>query len=172
MAPPLISNVRLMKEDHLVAAVQFAELAREFSNWVEQTMLAEEHEVSVARWLARLHAAALALPEVDSGYCDGLPEIQDAHFQAARANVAWFSGMYYRECFDPDPLLADEPVLGDVGDDLLDTYQDIKRGLLHFDRSEPIEALWFWSFNHQIHWGRHAVGAMYALQCLTRRDHE
>jgi hypothetical protein len=44
--------------------------------------------------------------------------------------------MYYREYFDPDPLLDDEACMGDVGDDLIDTYQDIRSGLLLFERAK------------------------------------
>jgi Domain of unknown function (DUF5063) len=67
----------------------------------------------------------------------------------------------------PDPTLREEPVMSDVGDDLLDTYHDIRRGLLLFDAQQADEALWHWSFLHQIHWGRHAVGALFALHCLS-----
>lgn len=154
------------------AAAQFADLAREFCTWIEGTPLGQEDEAFIAQWLARLHAGALGLPEVVPDYCDEFSEIPEAELDAVRGNLRSFSGMYYRECFDPDPLLTEEPVMGDVGDDLLDTYKDLKRGLVLFDRGQAFEALWFWSFNHRIHWGHHAVGAMFALQCLPTGRHE
>jgi hypothetical protein len=71
-----------------------------------------------------------------------------------------FVGVYYREFFDPNPELTDESCIGDIGDDLIDVYKDIKAGLLVFDRGEPMDALWHWSFLHKAHWGRHATGAL------------
>ena len=53
--------------------------------------------------------------------------------------------------------------MGDVGDDLLDTYKDIKAGALLSQAGRVEEALWHWSFMHRIHWGRHALGALAAL---------
>jgi hypothetical protein len=98
---------------------------------------------------------------------DGLPELPPEALAAAKSNLGAFSGRYYREVFDPDPTLDEEPVVGDIGDDLLDTYKDIRAGLVLFDRGEANEALWHWAFLHRIHWGRHAVGAIYALHCLA-----
>ena len=97
----------------------------------------------------------------------GAAEPPEAALAKARGNLACFNGWYYREFFDPDPTLEEEPVMGDVGDDLLDTYKDIKAGCLLFERGEATEALWHWSFLHRIHWGRHAVGALFALHCLS-----
>ncbi|KQV78337.1 hypothetical protein ASC87_12155 [Rhizobacter sp. Root1221] len=117
-------------------------------------------------WLSQLNASAIGLPEVESDNEDGLPDLPDEPFAKARSNLACFNGWHYREFFDPDPTLEDPPCMGDVGDDLLDTYKDIKSGLLLFERGAVTEALWHWSFLHRVHWGRHAVGAMLALHCL------
>ena len=145
----------------------FAEVAHAFCAWCEGPSLGVEKEASVAAWLAKLYAAALALPEVESESEEGLPNLPEAALASARENLACFNGWYYREFFDPDPTLEDEPVMGDIGDDLLDTYKDIKGGCLLFERGEVAEALWQWSFLHRVHWGRHAVGALFALHCLS-----
>ena len=58
--------------------------------------------------------------------------------------------------------------MGDVGDDLLDTYKDIKAGCQLVDQGCPADALWHWSFMHRIHWGKHAVGALSALYAEQR----
>ena len=145
----------------------FAEVARGFCAWCEGSSLGVEKEASAAAWLSKLYAAALALPTVESESEEGLPNLPEAALAKARGNLACFNGWYYREFFDPDPTLEEEPVMGDVGDDLLDTYKDIKAGCLLFERGEATEALWHWSFLHRIHWGRHAVGALFALHCLS-----
>lgn len=108
------------------------------------------------------------LPEVGCETSDdGLPDIPAQMLDQAKSNLAAFNGWYYREYFDPDPLLRDESGLGDIGDDMLDIYKDVRAGLLLFDAGQTADALWHWSFLHRIHWGRHAVGAIFALHCLS-----
>ena len=147
------------------ATAEFARLAKGFCDWCEGIALSAPADVSASMWLARLHAAALALPEVDSRNDDGLPPLPEAAATRARANLAAFDGFYYREYFNPAPSLTDESGMGDVGDDLADTYRDIRAGLVLYESGQPVEALWHWSFLHRVHWGRHAVGAMFALEC-------
>lgn len=147
------------------AAKAFAELARGFCVWAESPSPDGSLYVAAA-WVAKLHAAALLLPEVECESDGGLPDVPPSALEAARRVIGPFFGMYYREFFDPDPTLNDESVMGDVGDDLLDTYMDVKRGLLVFDEGQSVDALWHWSFLHRIHWGRHAVGAMFGIHCL------
>ena len=154
-----------MKSNSAVSS-DFAAAARGYCSWCEAPD--SEHSDSLAAyWLSRLYSQALLLPKVEPENEDGLPELPDAALKAATTNLAVFAGRYYREVFDPDPLLDDEPCMGDIGDDLLDTYKDVRAGLVLYDRDETNEALWHWSFLHRIHWGRHAVGALYAFHCLA-----
>lgn len=154
-----------MESAPIHAADEFAQLARGFCDWCEGAALPAPADVSASVWLAKLHAAALALPEVDPESEDGLPPLPAVAAARAERNLAAFDGFYYREYFDPNPNLTDESVIGDVGDDLADIYKDIRAGLVLYETSQPTEALWHWSFSHRIHWGRHAVGALFALQC-------
>jgi len=144
----------------------FSEVARAFCAWCEDSG-SELTDRQAAYWLCRLYAEALLLPKTESENDNGLPELPAGPLGKAASNLAAFSGRYYREVFDPDPLLDDEPGTGDIGDDLLDTYKDVRAGLVLFDRGETGEALWHWAFLHRIHWGRHVAGALYALHCLT-----
>jgi hypothetical protein len=43
-----------------------------------------------------------------------------------------------------------EEMLGDVVDDLIDIYRDLRRGLVIADQNE-IDAVWEWRFNYEIH---------------------
>jgi Domain of unknown function (DUF5063) len=145
----------------------FVVLAREFCDWCESAgnkVLSEESAISL---LCRLYAAALVLPIVGCENSDGLPALPSQILDRVKSNLRGFSGFYYREFFDPDPQLTDAHSLGDVGDDLLDTYKDIRAGLLLFEQDRVSDALRHWSFGHRIHWGHHAVGAIYALHCLS-----
>lgn len=144
----------------------FVEAAHTFCSWCEGHSLGAEKEVALAALLARLYAAALVLPEVGPENEEGLPDLPETALVNAKANLAYFNGWYYREFFDPDPTLEDESVMGDIGDDVLDIYRDVKAGCLLYERGETAEALWHWSFLHRFHWGRHAVGALFALHCL------
>jgi len=142
----------------------FAEQAASFCAWCEGEALGHDASIAAAIWLARLHASALSLPQTQPEYGDNLPELSFDELRNAERNLRSFDGTYYRTIFDPNPKSNEDPVMGDVGDDLLDTYKDLKRGLLLY-RSEKVEhALWFWSYMHRLHWGKHAVGALAALQ--------
>ncbi len=145
----------------------FADTARSFCAWCEGASLGAEPEVAAAAWMSRLNAAALALPDVGYENANDLPELAGSAYENAKRNLAPFWGRYYREFFDPDPMIEDAWGLGDIGDDLTDVYLDIRRGLLVFDQGETGEALWYWSCMHRAHWGRHAIGAIYALHCLS-----
>ena len=153
----------------LLPEVAFAEIAQAFCAWCEGSSLGSgtEASASAAAWLAKLYAEAISLPKVEPENEDGLPSIPEEALARARTNLACFNGLYYREFFEPDPTLNEEPGMGDVGDDLLDTYKDIKAGCLLYEHGETTEALWHWSFLHRIHWGRHAVGALFALHCFS-----
>jgi hypothetical protein len=147
----------------------FLEHAVGFCNWCEGESLGAHPKVMAAVWLARLHAAALLLLEAEPENEYGLPDLPSAPLKQAERNLAPFAGWYYRTVFDPDPSNTEEPVMGDVGDDLLDTYKDVRAGCLLYERGQHSDALWHWSFLHRIHWSKHAVGALAALQGAAQR---
>lgn len=144
----------------------FAEVARAYCSWCEASHSGYSDSQAIY-WLSRLYAQALLLPKVDPENEEGLPALPPEALAEAVKNLDVFAGRHYRQVFNPDPLGAEDPVMGDVGDDLLDTYKDVRAGLVLFDSGEIKEALWHWSFLHRIHWGRHVVGAMHALHCLA-----
>ena len=140
------------------------------ADWCEVGAAAADRDLMAAVWLARLHAAALLLPQASLENEDGLPELPAAPLQQAERNLAPFAGWFYRTVFDPDPRRDEEPVMGDVGDDLLDTYKDVKAGCLLYAQGRMPLALWHWSLMHRIHWGKHAVDALAALHAAMRAD--
>lgn len=148
----------------------FAELALGYCHWCENTIFTLSHASQISAWLCKLYAAGLNLPKVGMGYWDdNLPELPQAQLMVVKGNLSALNGFYYSEYFDPDPSLisTNEPGLGDVGDDLLDIYQDLKHGIVDFQLGKIEGALWYWSRMHGDHWGRHAVGAIFALHCLV-----
>ena len=151
----------------ILAVDDFANVARGFCSWCEGDADAAARDSSAASWLCKLYFTALKLPQREAENEEGLPEIPVESLAKAVASLSGFNGWYYREYFDPDPTLSDDAVMGDVGDDMQDIYKDIRRGLLVYDRGDPIDALWHWEFQFRIHWGRHAVGAIFALHCMS-----
>ena len=150
----------------------FAEVAKGFCDWCEGTNQAATEHAAAAAWLCKLYAAALDLPRVEPDNSELAPDIAPLQLSSAKANLSGFNGWYYREFFDPHPLLDSEWVMGDVGDDLLDIYKDLKRGLILFEGGKTGDACWHWVFWHRNHWGRHAVGAMFALHCMSLSKQE
>lgn len=70
---------------------------------------------------------------------------------------------YYSELFNPTIVPAEEPVTGDLADDIADIYEDIKRGLSLLDAGHMEQAVWEWVFQMQTHWGEHATSAIRVL---------
>ncbi len=161
-----------MKVDERQNIEAFADAAREFCNWCESVDGEKATETQAASLLCRLYAAALALPIVGCENSDGLPDLPPQLLGRAKQNLNIYNGRYYREFFDPDPMLSDSECMGDIGDDLLDTYKDVRAGLLVFEQGRTTDALWHWRFLHRIHWGRHAAGAIFALHCLVISNDE
>ena len=154
-----------------LAIQAFTKLAQGFCAWCESDSLGQDKERRAAVWLSKLHAAAMELPEIEGDDGNEMPVVPALQLQSATRNLSQFNGWYYRTVFDPSPSLDEEPVMGDVGDDLLDTYKDIKTGCLLANEGRIEEATWRWSFMHRIHWGKHAVGALAALHAFaSERD--
>ena len=147
-------------------ARNFADIARGFCSWCEGPLLSDGAHLRAGYWLASLHAAALGLPDVAADDEQGsLDQIEDAPVPVLR-NVAQFDAMFYRQFFDPAPTASAAPSVADIGDDLRDVYLDVRAGLQMFELGKVNEAVWHWGFSHRAHWGRHAVGALFALHCM------
>jgi hypothetical protein len=71
-----------------------------------------------------------------------------------------------------DPFNDQEPVSPTISDDLEDIYCDVKEGLLAMESSGAVSqnVVWEWKFGLEIHWGRHAVGAIAALHSLVSSE--
>jgi uncharacterized protein DUF5063 len=120
-----------MTADPLSAVAEFGAVAHDFCARCESIAPASEHEASTVAWLAHLYALALSLPKVGPENSDGLLEIPALAMARVEQNLKFFAGCY-RELFNPDAKLQEEPVVGDLEDALLDIYSDMKRGTSAF----------------------------------------
>ena len=157
-----------MKTEPSSALSDFARLAAAFCAWCESGALGATPERIISRWLAQLYAACLLLAEVEAE--EQAPEIPASDTSAGETAIRPLLGYYYREIFDPHPNFNEEPCVGDVGDDLLDVYRDIKRGMKLYELGFPRAAEWEWAFSFRVHWGRHATGALAALHGLVHSN--
>ena len=139
-------------------------IARNYCAWVEAPPLPEEAEVKTAlRLLADLSSAIMATPSLGCGEDIACERISGEEWGAIYKRFASLPFNYYLTLFSPAKLLEQEPVVGDLADDLADMYRDIKEGLWLFDHGHSVEAVWSWRDSFQTHWGRHATNALYVL---------
>src|SRR5713101_6096576 len=74
----------------------------------------------------------------------------------------------YSIVFHPRDL-DETPVVGTLVDDLESIYEDLNEGTALLTAGGSAEdVIWAWHVNFQIHWGRHALGALQALQDMLR----
>jgi|SRR5438270_4383892 len=125
----------------------------------------ERAEVAVAE----LYAAAMRLPRTEPSDNDA-PEmpLEDRSRLMAEAVERIGGDLPYSFVFHPLKS-NEEPVGGTLADDLASIYEDLYGGveLLAAGGSHQ-DVIWTWHINFQIHWGRHALGALQALNALLR----
>lgn len=156
----------------LPAAREFAELARHFCGVVEApgsdggALLRDVHPL-----LARLYAAALALPHADPSDGPGAAGAGAAE-DRLRRTLAGLLGerCHYREVFDAYDF-EEDPVVGDLADDLASIHRELWDGLRLWDGGRRQDAVWEWRFGFETHWSEHATGALRAIRTLAFVHH-
>lgn len=152
---------------------QFAVAASLFCRFVEGRPDPKDLQVCrlLASMLCELTALGFALPDVE-------PANERPLGDGITVDVpALPCGHLYWEIFDPYEGVAKaqpgEPVLGDLADDVLDVYRDLKVGLAVWKSDAPDgrdEAVWYWKFQFKVHWGEHVTGALRALYWSVRQE--
>jgi len=155
-------------------AVQaFAAEARRYCTWAVSIEQGDQGAANALRRIVALYEAALRLPEPSvKGTQDDRPAfVSREEREAVRVACARLPLQYYSELFDPLPVPADEePVVGDIADDIADIFSDVLGGLRCFDRERVPDAVWEWAFGFQIHWGKHASSAIRALHAYLAEN--
>lgn len=82
--------------------------------------------------------------------------------ELVKARASDLPFQYYSEVFNTLVLPAEEPVTGDLVDDLMDIYRDIAPGLVLYRAGRRPEAANHWRFWFTVHWGEHATSALRA----------
>ena len=125
----------------------------------------------VERALPQLIPCVLDLPLVDRFGSDPPERDYAAMFRPLHSALAEYLGKHalHWRVFDPTKVTKDDPLLGDLADDLADIYCDLRRGLDAWDSADAAtrrEILWTWRFGYESHWGRHLVEALSAIYNL------
>src|SRR5438045_3931500 len=109
---------------------RFVNAAREYCAWCEGPRSANPRPLraEAIRLLARLYTTALDLPEV--GATDTLepPTIESDIRDQVREGFASLPFRYYWQMFNPSTESKEDPVCGDLADDVTDIYLDVKLG--------------------------------------------
>jgi hypothetical protein len=152
---------------------------------VRRTGLAAKEQLQrIHEALPALYSAALALPSpnvlfdaddsADPDPSSDSPDPDHAESPEAQQGLKPLLDLLgqrdvYREVFDPyDPDAAE--VMGSLADDLLSIHQELRSGLLKWNRGDAGKALWEWRFSFEIHWAEHATSALRTLYTLCARS--
>jgi hypothetical protein len=157
--------------DYDAAVDSFASEAHAYCEWFEKPN--DWMPLVMVQRVASLYCSALRLPDVDAEFLpDGIdtPTLPTAELERLRSSLPGLPFQYYWELFHSVTDEADEPVCGDLAEDLLEIYKDVKEGLLAFEAGERILAVWHWRNTFGIHWGRHATSAIKALHDFEPPD--
>ena len=140
--------------------------------------LIEEPESQVSKFIPRLlaslgtlYVSALYLPETTVHESASDPTARSkANSKNLLPALQAVLSEYDLYCLVFDPYKDKEPVVGSLSDDLLDTYFDIKEGLILLAGDSTLAldaAIWEWRFAFHAHWGDHATNAIRALHALA-----
>ena len=139
----------------------FFNAATVFCTWAESAPTVPEDEVDTAiKLLSKLLALVHDLPELF--YEEDAPALTHEEWLAVYRRFGTLPFNYYA-CYSEPHVTADpSPGVGDVADDLADTWRDLKGGLELYQKGNYAAAAWEWRESFNI---RHASSALHALQC-------
>jgi hypothetical protein len=151
---------------------EFANEARLFVHWANGKTEERMDAKTALHRIVALYAAALHLP---SPFSDDVSNSDDHRVDSDEARLIYKRAStlpfkYYSEVFDPLQLPPEEPVIGDIADDIADIYRDVASGLNFYEHGRLDDARWEWGFNFQNHWGEHASGSIRALHCYLAQE--
>lgn len=145
---------------------EFYRMAKEYCQWAENGPEQGSDELYQAmKHLSALYRQALIMPSSDSEGDElevGITKLDSEHVYRRFSSLPF---QYYHEIFHPVTQEPEEPTTGDLADDLMDIYIDLKEGVLLFEIGKPANAVFQWGTTFGFHWGRHALSALKAMHC-------
>jgi len=153
-----------------LAIEAFLENARAYCDWFESS----HHDVRTLR--QTLLSLMQGIPYlITNDACDAcqrdFPRRSHTEWTQDQARMSDLPFQYYGTIFNPIAEIDGPPVVGDAHDDLADIYGELLHGLCAHDAGATIYAVDHWLESYNNHWGRHAIGAMTAIEShLTQND--
>lgn len=132
----------------------------------ERTVWLQQAETAVGE----LYAAGLSLPVTEPSDQDApeMPVENERRLMSEMSQRLGGDSIPYSFVFHPMKL-KEQPVVGTLAEDFVSIYKDLYGGCALLAAGGSAEdALWSWHINFQIHWGRHALGALQALNDMLR----
>ena len=145
---------------------KFAIAARQFCEWAESDYPVNSQTLKQAlELMTELFLLGLRLADEFEEIDEDSPPVGSAddktrmvYSQASKLPLT-----HYSEVFNSNVVPPEDPVIGDLADDIADIYQDLRRGLDLLEAGHTVHAVWKWVFHLRCHWGEHATSAIRAL---------
>ena len=151
-----------------LAVESFIESVERFCEWSE----ANQHDYLEARQhLLTLMASIPHLAEHRYSGDGGItaPSRGSEQWQCDHKHFSDLPFQYYQVIFNPHDLnQTDDPVTGDLHEDLADIFGDLWGGLELHRAGHKVEALSHWVDSYFYHWGHHASSSLCALDEFYR----
>lgn len=138
---------------------EFYESAKRYCDFVSNNVITNENIEELMYLMLDSFGKGLLLPDVE-------PDDNDSVKGEKPNPVIIELPTTYWEIFDP--FTEEEPVCGDLLDDLSDIRDDLLEGIYDYEAGFINNAVFEWKLLHQAHWGNHVVAAVKALQHLRQ----
>lgn len=143
---------------------EFYSLADEYCCFISQNEITGDTLSDLMELLMKLYISAVNLPETESE-TTGYLTTEETEIPSIR--ISSQIPRFYWEVFDP--YEKDEPVCGDLIDDLFDIAADIRIGIEEYEAGRVGNAVFEWKLRLDNHWGSHIVDALRVLHTVRTR---
>lgn len=138
-------------------AKEFYAQADEYCRFIAENVIVTDTVPSLMALLMKLYISATNLPEAEPETMASSSDISET----VTIRITEQIPTTYWEIFDP---YADEdPICGDLIDDLSDIAADLRDGMKEYEAGRFGNAIFVWKFGLNNHWGQHVVDALRAL---------
>lgn len=144
---------------------EFYGLAKEYCCFISKIEITGDSLSALMELLMKLYVSAVNLPETKpetTGY------LAAEETEIPSISISSQIPQFYWEVFDP--YEKDEPVCGDLVDDLSDIARDLKIGIAEYEAGRVGNAVNEWKWGLYNHWGSHVVDALRVLHAARTHN--
>lgn len=137
----------------------FYESAKRYCDFVSNNVITNENIEELMYLMLDSFTKGLLLPDVEPDDNNPIKGEKSDSIKIELPTTYW-------EIFEP--FAKEEPVYGDLLDDLSDIRDDLLEGIYDYEAGYINNAVFEWKLLHHAHWGNHVVAAVKALQHLRQ----